>query len=134
MKTEWYKILGAEVNLLNMGQLNSLISTAVKKDLKWIIGNHNLNILMVGMGMPRQEKWILDNIEDIEANIILPSGACADYVADETPTPPRWMGQVGLEWLYRLVIDPKRLWRRYLVEPWFLAKLFLKEFTQRTAW
>lgn len=85
-------------------------------------------ILMVGMGMPRQEKWILDNFADIKANIILPAGACIDYVAGEVSTPPRWMGRVGIEWLYRLLTEPKRLWKRYLVEPWFIASIFLKEY------
>lgn len=86
------------------------------------------HILMVGMGMPRQEEWILDNFDQIEANIILPSGACIDYVAGEVATPPRWMGRIGIEWLYRLLTEPRRLWRRYLVEPWFIASLFLKEY------
>ncbi|NWF62010.1 MAG: WecB/TagA/CpsF family glycosyltransferase [Fischerella sp.] len=85
------------------------------------------HVLMVGMGMPRQEYWILDNLEHIHANAILTSGACIDYVAGAIPTPPRWMGKMGLEWLYRLLSEPKRLWRRYLVEPWFVARLLLRE-------
>jgi len=80
------------------------------------------------MGMPLQENWILDNLPDLEADVILPSGACFDYLAGEIPIPPRWMGRVGLEWLYRLGSEPRRLWRRYLVEPWFVAGLALKEF------
>lgn len=86
------------------------------------------NILMVGMGMPRQEKWIYENRDRINANIILPCGACIDYIAGEIPTPPRWMGKVGLEWLYRLITEPKRLWKRYLIEPWFIFSIFLKEY------
>lgn len=85
------------------------------------------HILMVGMGMPRQEYWILDNLEDIQTNAILTSGACIDYVAGAVPTPPRWMGKFGLEWSYRLVTEPRRLWKRYLVEPWFVARLLLQE-------
>lgn len=92
------------------------------------INTYRPNVLMVGMGMPRQEEWILNNIHQIDANIVLPSGACIDYIAKEIATPPRWMGQVGLEWLYRLITEPKRLWRRYLIEPWFIAKLFLEEY------
>jgi len=92
------------------------------------INAYQPNILMVGMGMPRQEEWILTNIDRVKTNIVLPSGACIDYIAQEIATPPRWMGQVGLEWLYRLATEPKRLWRRYLVEPWFIAKLLLEEF------
>jgi N-acetylglucosaminyldiphosphoundecaprenol N-acetyl-beta-D-mannosaminyltransferase len=85
------------------------------------------HVLMVGMSMPRQEHWILDNLEHIQANAILPSGACIDYVAGAIPTPPRWMGRLGLEWLHRLWSEPRRLWKRYLIEPWFIANLFLRE-------
>ncbi len=86
------------------------------------------HILMVGMSMPRQEHWILDNLEQLQTNVILPSGACIDYVAGVVPTPPRWMGTMGLEWSYRLFSEPKRLWKRYLVQPWFIGKLLIQEY------
>ena len=86
------------------------------------------HVLMVGMGMPRQEQWILENIDNINTNVILSSGACIDYVAGVVKTPPRWMGKFGIEWLYRLICEPRRLWKRYLIEPWFIAGLFFKEF------
>jgi N-acetylglucosaminyldiphosphoundecaprenol N-acetyl-beta-D-mannosaminyltransferase len=78
------------------------------------------HILLVCMGMPRQEYWIQDNWERIHANAVLPMGAALDYWAGVIPTPPRWMGRMGLEWLCRLLSEPRRLWRRYLVEPWAL--------------
>jgi len=78
------------------------------------------HILLVCMGMPRQEYWIHDNWDRLHANAVLPMGAALDYWAGAIPIPPRWMGRVGLEWLYRLLSEPKRLWRRYLVEPWAL--------------
>lgn len=83
------------------------------------------HILMVGMGMPRQEKWILENLEDLSCNVILPCGAAIDYVAGVVPTPPRWSGPLGLEWLFRLAKEPRRLASRYLVEPWYVAGLVL---------
>jgi N-acetylglucosaminyldiphosphoundecaprenol N-acetyl-beta-D-mannosaminyltransferase len=83
------------------------------------------DILMVGMGMPRQEHWILDNSERLNVRVILPCGAAIDYIAGAIPLPPRWAGQYGLEWLFRLIAEPKRLWRRYLVEPLFLCKLIV---------
>jgi N-acetylglucosaminyldiphosphoundecaprenol N-acetyl-beta-D-mannosaminyltransferase len=83
------------------------------------------HVLMVGMGMPRQEHWVLDNLERISANAILTAGACFDYVAGVVPMPPRWMGRMGLEWLYRLWSEPRRLARRYLLEPWFLVPLVI---------
>lgn len=79
------------------------------------------HILMVGMGMPRQEVWILQNRAELNANVICPTGAIMDYIAGVKATPPRWLGPLYLEWLYRLVTEPKRLWRRYLVEPWYVA-------------
>ena len=90
------------------------------------INAYQPHVLMVGMSMPRQEHWVLDNLEQLSANAILPSGAAMDYVAGAVPTPPRWAGKLGLEWLFRLIAEPGRLWRRYLVEPWFLLRLFFK--------
>lgn len=91
------------------------------------INSYKPNILMVGMGMPRQEKWILENYSELSTNAILTAGACMDYVAGEVPTPPRWLGRIGLEWLYRLLNEPKRLGRRYLLEPWYILKLVILE-------
>lgn len=85
------------------------------------------NIFLVGMGMPLQEHWILENLDQIEANVILTAGACFDYIAGVIPSPPRWIGQIGLEWLFRLATEPRRLWRRYLLEPWYIFGLVVKE-------
>ena len=81
------------------------------------------HILFVGMGMPRQERWIAERLDAIQGNVILPCGAFIDYVAGVIPTPPRWLGRLGFEWLYRLISEPRRLGHRYLVEPWFLPGL-----------
>ena len=85
------------------------------------------DLLLVGMGMPRQERWILENREALDAGAIFNVGGLLDYVAGATATPPRWMGRLGLEWLFRLLSDPSRLWKRYLIEPWFVGKIFLAE-------
>jgi N-acetylglucosaminyldiphosphoundecaprenol N-acetyl-beta-D-mannosaminyltransferase len=85
------------------------------------------SILIVGMGMPRQEQWVVENRHRIDAAVILNLGAIFDYLGGEVPTPPRWMSRIGLEWLGRLVIEPRRLWRRYLVEPWSLLPLLLRD-------
>jgi N-acetylglucosaminyldiphosphoundecaprenol N-acetyl-beta-D-mannosaminyltransferase len=90
-------------------------------------------VLLVGMGMPRQERWILENFDRLEANVILNAGACFDYVAGVAATPPRWAGRLGLEWLFRLGREPRRLAGRYLVEPWFILRLFVAELGTRRA-
>ena len=86
------------------------------------------DILMVGMGMPRQETWILENRNQIAAHAIFCCGAVMDYVAGEIPAPPRWLGPLGLEWLYRLLSEPVRLWRRYLVEPWLILMYMANQY------
>jgi N-acetylglucosaminyldiphosphoundecaprenol N-acetyl-beta-D-mannosaminyltransferase len=90
------------------------------------------HLLMVGMGMPRQERWILENVAELPANAIFNVGALMDYIAGEVPTPPRWMGRAGLEWLFRLLSQPRHLWRRYLVEPWFVLRLFVSDLARRS--
>ena len=78
-------------------------------------------VLLVGFGMPLQEEWLDANWSGLDVNVALTVGALFDYVAGEVPRPPRWMTDHGLEWLGRLLIEPGRLWRRYLVgNPLFL--------------
>lgn len=109
------------------GYINSRQNSCESLNTLAIINKYKPDILIVGMGMPRQEHWILDNLNNLQTHTILTGGACIDYIAGAVATPPRWMGKVGFEWLYRLLREPKRLWRRYLLEPWFVAKLLLRE-------
>jgi N-acetylglucosaminyldiphosphoundecaprenol N-acetyl-beta-D-mannosaminyltransferase len=90
------------------------------------INSFSPEILFVGMGMPRQELWIQQNFTNLDTKVLLPCGACFDYIAGAIKTPPRWTGRVGLEWLYRLIHEPKRLFRRYLVEPFIVFFYLLK--------
>lgn len=78
------------------------------------------NILFVGMGMPRQETWLLNNAEALPPCVTFSVGAAFDYEAGVQSPAPRWMGPLGLEWLYRLAHDPRRLFGRYCIEPWAL--------------
>jgi N-acetylglucosaminyldiphosphoundecaprenol N-acetyl-beta-D-mannosaminyltransferase len=121
------KYPGLEIETIH-GYFNTSASSAENQSVLDKINHYQPQVLMIGMGMPRQEQWILENIARIKTNAILPSGACIDYVAGEIATPPRWMGKVGLEWFYRLLAEPRRLWKRYLLEPWFIAGLFFKQY------
>lgn len=73
------------------------------------------DILIVGMGMPRQEAWLRDNWHQLDALIAITSGAVFDYVSGNLRRAPKWMTDNGLEWLGRMLIEPRRLWRRYIV-------------------
>lgn len=76
--------------------------------------------VLVGMGMPIQERWLYQNYRQFPSTALIAVGAAFDYVAGEIPTPTRWLGALGLEWVYRLISEPRRLSHRYLIEPWFL--------------
>ncbi|MBK7215491.1 MAG: WecB/TagA/CpsF family glycosyltransferase [Candidatus Promineofilum sp.] len=65
--------------------------------------------------MPRQEAWLRDNWHRLDARVALTGGAVFDYISGDLARAPRWMTDNGLEWLGRLLIEPKRLWRRYLL-------------------
>jgi N-acetylglucosaminyldiphosphoundecaprenol N-acetyl-beta-D-mannosaminyltransferase len=80
------------------------------------------DILFVGMGMPIQEMWLAEHSSKIRASAILTSGATLDYVTGHAYRPPAWAGPLGLYGVFRMFSDPKRLWRRYLVEPIMLTK------------
>lgn len=89
------------------------------------------NILIVGFGMPLQERWLMENKELLDVNIALSGGAVFDYVSCTIRRGPRWMTDYGLEWLARLLIEPRRLWRRYILgNPLFLWRIF-KQYMQR---
>jgi N-acetylglucosaminyldiphosphoundecaprenol N-acetyl-beta-D-mannosaminyltransferase len=77
-------------------------------------------VLLVGMGMPLQEIWALENRAAIKRGAILTVGAAFDYEAGVQTAAPRWTGRLGVEWLARLASQPRRLAGRYLVEPWSL--------------
>ncbi|WP_372630164.1 WecB/TagA/CpsF family glycosyltransferase [Cohnella sp.] len=89
------------------------------------------DLVLVGMGMPIQENWILQNAHRLGAKVVWSLGAFMDYYADVKPLPPRWMGRLGLEWLYRLVSEPRRLWKRYVLEPWYILFLLMKTVIKR---
>ena len=78
------------------------------------------DIVLVGMGMPRQEIWVQDNQAKLGPCVTFTVGGAFDYEAGVQRPSPRWMGQVGMEWLFRLMVDPQRLFTRYCVEPWSL--------------
>jgi N-acetylglucosaminyldiphosphoundecaprenol N-acetyl-beta-D-mannosaminyltransferase len=83
------------------------------------------DILLVGLGMPLQERWLLENWDQVEAKVALTGGAVFDYISGELRRAPSWMTDHGLEWLGRLIIEPRRLWQRYVIgNPVFLWRVF----------
>ena len=114
------------------GYFDSTSKSRENENVLRAIEAYKPHVLIVGMGMPKQELWIQENFSRISANVILPSGAAMDYVAGAISTPPRWAGGVCLEWLFRLISEPKRLWVRYLVEPWCILPLLARDLARRS--
>ena len=82
------------------------------------------DIVWVGLSTPKQERWMADHVGRLDAPVLIGVGAAFDIHAGTLPQAPRWMQRSGLEWLYRLVREPRRLWRRYLRNnPAFLYRI-----------
>ncbi len=95
-----------------------------------LINQSGATVLAVGVGAPKQEKFICkykDKLPNIK--IFLAIGATIDFEAGNIKRAPKWVSEAGLEWLYRLLSEPKRLWKRYLVHgPSFFWLIFKQKF------
>ena len=90
------------------------------------------DVLLVGFGMPLQEKWLMTVADQLQVKLILTAGSCFDYVSGKKRRCPRWMANHGLEWLYRLMQDPRRLFKRYVIgNPLFIARVVRAAISQR---
>ena len=87
------------------------------------------DILLVAMGVPRQEFFIVDRLTPRHCGMPMAVGALFDFMAGAVPRAPDWMRALRLEWLFRLIIEPKRLWRRYVLgNPLFLGRVLRARF------
>jgi len=78
------------------------------------INKANPDVLWVGLGSPKQDYWMRDHREKLAVPVIMGVGAAFDFVAGVKQQAPLWMRRCGLEWLFRLCSEPRRLWKRYL--------------------
>jgi N-acetylglucosaminyldiphosphoundecaprenol N-acetyl-beta-D-mannosaminyltransferase len=84
-------------------------------------------LLIVGLGAPKQELWTLQHRDRLRANVVLCVGATIDFLAGDLNRAPNWMRQCGLEWFYRLACEPRRLAKRYLRDAWHFPQLIWQE-------
>jgi N-acetylglucosaminyldiphosphoundecaprenol N-acetyl-beta-D-mannosaminyltransferase len=93
-----------------------------------LINNARPDVVWVGMSSPKQDRWMARMRGRLNAPVLIAVGAAFDFHSGTVSQAPRWMQRSGLEWSYRLATDPRRLWRRYLVDnPWFLWELGLQK-------
>jgi N-acetylglucosaminyldiphosphoundecaprenol N-acetyl-beta-D-mannosaminyltransferase len=97
------------------------------------INDLGVDVLFVGIGCPKQERWMAEHKDRVQC-VMLGVGAAFDFIAGSKKHAPRWMQKMGLEWLFRLVSEPRRLWKRYLkqnprfvyyfVQQWLFGRKF----------
>ncbi len=85
------------------------------------------DIVWVGLGLPKQEKWMVEHVGKINGATLIGIGFALDVEAGNKTRAPQWMQKCALEWLYRVVTEPKRLWKRYLVTIPSFVWLVVKE-------
>ncbi|MEP6564085.1 MAG: WecB/TagA/CpsF family glycosyltransferase [Mesorhizobium sp.] len=90
------------------------------------------DVLLVAMGVPRQELWIARHIDARHCTLPIAVGALLDFLSGTVPRAPLWMRQLRLEWLFRLWVEPGRLWRRYVVgNPLFLLRVIRQKLSRK---
>lgn len=105
---------GFEKNDAELNKINTLLSEAKPE------------LLIACFGCPKQEKWIFENISKYDAKVSICAGATVDFLAGNIKRAPRWMSEHGLEWLYRFLQEPKRMFRRYFIDDMKIFRLILK--------
>jgi len=87
------------------------------------IRDANPDIVWVGISSPRQEIWMAEHLNSLDVPVLIGVGAAFDFLSGRKTQAPRWVQRSGLEWLFRFLSEPKRLWRRYIQYPLFILLL-----------
>jgi N-acetylglucosaminyldiphosphoundecaprenol N-acetyl-beta-D-mannosaminyltransferase len=106
---------GFEKNPTELDRINTAIQTGAP------------HILFVGLGAPKQEYWIFDNYKALDVPISVGIGVSFEFVAGVVERAPKLMQSLGLEWLFRLLVEPRRLWQRYIVGNTVFVSLIIRQ-------
>ncbi len=106
-----------------VGNHHGYIETEGPESVISEINETDPDLLLVGMGVPKQERWITENKEKVNASVVMGVGGSFDVISGNLPRAPRWMRERGLEWLYRIRLEPRRLGKARLI-PYFMAKVY----------
>lgn len=106
------KASGVEV----VGVLNGYGEARDDQAVTEAINRSGANVVLVAMGNPMQEGWILEHRHHLQARLLVGVGALLDFLAGEKPRAPAWVRRFRLEWLYRMSLEPRRLGRRYTID------------------
>ncbi|MGM0838449.1 MAG: WecB/TagA/CpsF family glycosyltransferase [Bacillota bacterium] len=104
-----------------------LESNKMNKEIIKKINESNANVLLVALGAPKQEEWISANLKYLETNINIGIGATLDFMANKVKRSPLILQKLGLEWAYRMLNEPKRLFKRYIIQDSYFILILLKD-------
>jgi exopolysaccharide biosynthesis WecB/TagA/CpsF family protein len=117
-----------EFIVVSDGFFNPARSNAVTAE----ISRQKIDVLIVGMGTPLQEKWVAEHVGPQHARLVLTVGALFDFISGSVPRAPALVRAMRSEWLFRLVLEPGRLWRRYMLGvPLFLYQVIRHQFGRK---
>lgn len=106
--------IGFEKSEMELEKINQMISEVYP------------DLLITCFGCPKQEKWIYENIGKYNAKVSICAGATVDFLAENVKRAPQWMSEHGMEWFYRFLQEPKRMFRRYFIDDVKIVKLIRK--------
>jgi N-acetylglucosaminyldiphosphoundecaprenol N-acetyl-beta-D-mannosaminyltransferase len=95
------------------------LSDAEEREVRQRIDSSRADLIWVGISSPKQEQWMARNTGKVSAPVLIGVGAAFDFLSGRKRQAPRWMQRGGMEWLFRLATEPRRLWRRYAQYPLF---------------
>ncbi|MGL1933094.1 MAG: WecB/TagA/CpsF family glycosyltransferase [Desulfotalea sp.] len=112
------QIAGTFHGFFNHEQENNSVISAINES--------KADIVLVAFGAPLQEKWITDYSSQLKATVAMGVGGLFDFYSENTKRAPRWLREIGMEWVYRFLQEPGRMWKRYVVgNPLFLLRVVL---------
>jgi exopolysaccharide biosynthesis WecB/TagA/CpsF family protein len=116
------KIVGARDGYYSEDEVDEVIE---------VIRATRAELLLVGLGMPLQERWLDRHLAATGARLGVTVGAFFDFQAGVIPRAPSWMNKIGLEWMHRLAVEPRRLWKRYLLgNPLFVTRVVKQKLSE----
>ena len=91
-----------------------------------------LDILLVALGVPKQEEWINSHLDRLPGCVAIGVGGLLDFVSERIPRAPMWMRKANIEWCFRLYQEPIRLFKRYIIgNPLFIMRVFISKYRRR---
>lgn len=102
------------------------LSSMEKSSILKMINASQPDIVWVGLGAPKQECWMLENLGRVNAPVMIGVGAAFDFHSGTRPWSPAWARRLGVEWAFRLFLEPRRMWRRNLDSPHFIGKVLVQ--------